>query len=519
MDGISGIRMPRQAGLSSISSTSQAMPGAAPAVSPAFGAAAPSLGTVGRQFLVWMLDRFEKSDHTYSHTLFLQNSMINLVPKLPVIRSPIELLEVLYTEFTESWAFYYASPVFGGLAARALVKAGSRLFGSEAFQKSYEAVLKHPQANKLMAAKAATIITGIGAALSIGFTFNYFKNLITQQLFNKATFSNIIQLSDKDEGDAANAPAIVKSRRRIKQVFGTYSVALAGAAGLAAFGHKFKPLQAFSELLVRRFDFDFAKNVFGLTTAQVFLVSTINDLSYLDAARDKLEGKEIATRLMWTSPMTSVGNHLLSLLTLNWLSKRMPSVMDTLGKRDARGTLHDILSLREVAAYARDTATNTLQQGLGRAPSAAEVTARASELARPMVNAKLVAKFAPLVVAITSTWAYLVLVHRVLTPWRFKNQQAEKAQQQQQEAMRQMLGVQRPQQPAISAMPLPSLATQQLPPAYTPRVPAVQALGLRGHINPVVIGAFQPLAGMQQQGFAGSLAPVDFVSVNAGTFS
>lgn len=311
----------------------------------------PSFKDIGFQLQTAILNQFEKSAQAFSHVLFLQDTFTNLMPKWLNARSFVDFFEMNFTELLESGIFYYVPAVFGDFVYGPISRVGKNLqttakqlhqqemanaqrAGEEFIQSEPRDALKYSLSlikqaaeegritedakNALLAAKAAVVGAATMTALTAEYGLNFVKNLVTESGFHLHKFSDVLGYTEIGTDDVGDSPVADKARKRLLQL-GTIMGGTLLAAGAVAFGGwRLKPVQQGMEKFLRLYDFDVSKGAFGIDTPHLVTIVGIGGFGgYVDAARDALERGEIVLRLMWSVPMTAMGNQ--------WLSNKMLS--------------------------------------------------------------------------------------------------------------------------------------------------------------------------------------------------
>lgn len=415
-------------------------------------------GNLGQRILAKATHITEDAGKGLSTQKFMQDTLSVWAPKALFTRSLAEFSEMSFLEFVESAFFYYSPGILGkNVFQHAARKLNPGKVAPELISKSYgELVAKHgDKLNHVLPVKAATILAAVGTAGIFGeYSLSFAKNLLTETVFKKSRFSDIVGLSDGQKDSHELSPQGKKAVRRIGQTLGVLGGVLAGSALLARYGHASPALVKASEKLVKNFDFNF-KNVlnrhgkpdiaFDLGRKQLWSIIGLGVVSYLDAARDGLERKEVATRLAIVAPWLAVGDQVVKSPFINRLKKSAPELFETI-KHDV------VLSLKDVqkAAQSKGIKANvhvdhlnakaqvelkklktltTLEQDawrqavakLGATAPREQLEAEAFKLFQPLYNKRLSASWTPFAIGSLGVSGSVALLNRIWTRIRYEN--------------------------------------------------------------------------------------------------
>jgi hypothetical protein len=276
------------------------------------------------------------------------------VPKLPYMRSWLQYFEDTFLEGVEDAAWYFIIPGLGPLIAKGFAKAavGSETLGKDAAKldvikaigtplhqlESELAKLPATKARRLLGAKAGTLAASAALMCGAEYLVQHNKNWLTAKLFNTKNFTAVAGLekptSAVDEGEQDPAS---KAKRRNVQVLAGLGTALVGSVALAkGVGSSQQAFKAAKKVMKW---VDFAPG-FDISKSLLALGVGTGVVSYLDAARNKLERKELASRLALVVPYLLFGKELAG-NTVAWLTERNVTVEDTSGKSVALHQLKD----------------------------------------------------------------------------------------------------------------------------------------------------------------------------------
>lgn len=255
------------------------------------------------------------AENSQSISKFTQDTLSVWAPKCAISRSWAERVEMTFLEFVESGLFYFAPALVGQHIFKKLMFNASPLKKQPQLLKWLSKPLAQaPKAlqKKLLPVKAAVVIAS-GGILLAEYSLSFVKNLLTENLFKKSKFSDVISLSEGSIDHQEVTPARIKAYRRIKQSFALSAAAIAAAAFIAAKGTKIKGLQKPLQTLIKHLDFNFSKNGdYGLNRSQMRLTIFAGVIGYHDAARDNLELFEVFSRVaMVVAPYLMFGDQLI----------------------------------------------------------------------------------------------------------------------------------------------------------------------------------------------------------------
>jgi hypothetical protein len=352
------------------------------------------------------------------HIGFIQSVGSCWLPKAIVARSWAEQVEQGFLEFVENGLYFYSIPFFANrLFKKPLQQLAPKKFATELLSKPVtEIAKKSPQALKNVTPVKAAIILASLSALVGEYSLSFFKNLQTEKLFRKSKFSDVVNLSQGTMTHNENSPVAQKAWRRIKQCAIVAGSMLAGAILLARFGSKSAALQKFSNRLVKTFDFDFAKGgKLGLSKSQLRAIVITGGVSYLDAARDKLEQQEIFTRVIcMIVPYYCFGKEILQAGTIKLFGKNVPNVLTP----DKKG----VKSFEGLTDFVMDKATQKLKAS-GKATTQANLLKEANGLFQPLLKAKNNIFFGPFAFGVVVVGFGTALLSQYWTRVRFEKSQ------------------------------------------------------------------------------------------------
>jgi hypothetical protein len=284
-------------------------------------------------------------------TQFLQDTAGVWLPKAPVSLfrntqgdknnptaqkvNKIQFFEDTFLEFVEDGAFYFTIPVMGTAMAAAISKIHKGLgFASDGAFKDIGKSWAHTIAKdgtplingaikeatvptKLVAAKSSAVVGALASAFAFEYMIQHWKNVITAKKFKTANFTGVAGLeSSRTQIFQGEDDPVAKASKRGKQVGALWLATVLGAAFVMprVIQSAVKSESMKIPKLLRYFNFGSALPVgkkegmqFDTTKAFQGVLTLVGLASYLDAARDKLEFKEQATRLSVVIPYLLFG--------------------------------------------------------------------------------------------------------------------------------------------------------------------------------------------------------------------
>jgi hypothetical protein len=237
-------------------------------------------------------------------------------PKLPYMRSWLQFFEDTFLEGVEDAAWYFIIPGLGPLLAKAFNKLANTGINPEQAKTLignplHSTNLKHlptKQAARLIGAKAGTLTSAAALMCAAEYLVQHNKNWLTAKLFGTKNFAAVAGLEqgrnkvDVGEQDPAN-----KAARRNKQVLGALAASLLGAAALTKGVPRSPQLVKATQKVLNWVDFG---KGFDVSKSLLALGIGTGVVSYLDAARSKLERDELTSRLAIVVPYLMFGKEL-----------------------------------------------------------------------------------------------------------------------------------------------------------------------------------------------------------------
>lgn len=421
----------------------------------------------------WHQRLLGKIGSSESHGMFAIDTASNWAPKMLTTRSVAEAVEGSFLEFMESGFFYYlphnAAQKIAPWFQRAARHLPKEIFTEKLLTKSVEEIRQsHPHLlRQVLPVKAAIILTAVIAAGVAGeYALSFAKNLLTLEAFNKSRFSDIANLTDdhrdrndpqlKAEIEAQNRQVREKAYKRFKQIGLVAAGLIAGSIALARFGHRLPGSGILLEKLVKALDFKFDNGNFVLERNQTRSLIALGVLGYLDAARDKLELKETATRLLVVAPFLMFGKEFLGKLLLKPISRYYPQLLE----KAANGKLNHELGIKELAEQSTVKARELLEKAGGKVTEEA-VQQKAKTIFEPLLRGKNAMFLWPFLVGTIAVGIINTKIAQHFTRLRNEREQARRVQRQHQQVT--LYGV--PTGQRTAARTLPPLQVQRFPAA------------------------------------------------------
>lgn len=186
-----------------------------------------------------------------STSRFIQDTSTCLLPKAVFARSKADLAENSFLELSESALVYFA-PVAVGNAAKKIYTHSLSPEAKKLITQSTQELMKsnNAAAKKVLPVKAAIALSALLIPLT-EYTLNYFKNLMTLNVFKKSDFNNIANLENKKESIENQNRVRTNARRSIRKAAGIFCLSTILATVLSARGaYKSKILQNISEAVL-----------------------------------------------------------------------------------------------------------------------------------------------------------------------------------------------------------------------------------------------------------------------------
>lgn len=391
--------------------------------------------TPKKRFLAKVID-MKEGDSGLSHSRFAQATATNWLPKAVFARSLADLSEISFLEVFESALFFYLPSLMGEYLSRR--KIFSKFLPKDLrkdVSKSVAELANNPAAGKLLPVKAG-IVLSCAAIPAAEYGLSFAKNLFTQKLFNKADFSNVVNLDKEKKEDPKVYERVEKSAVSHLKKVGIVSAAAFGASiALAAAGRKSRAVQKASEIFLnpgakiynllektgvkskglKNFldtyvNLDFARKSDGslaLGNGQLAVTVLSGVAGYFGAAKDrgKLEVQEVATRVPVIALYTIFGSTLFDAGFKKLLQKngKYPEILS----KDL-----NVASLNDIPKIAKQIAgddKNLYKQKIGE-----------------LFKGKAVIAMVPFLFSLLVVGGLLALISRLWTQYRYNRSIADK---------------------------------------------------------------------------------------------
>ena len=262
----------------------------------------------------------------------------------------IQFFEDTFLEFVEDGAFYFTIPVvgtmMGGLIAAVQQKLdknfthNGKVIGYKDIGKSwkdlgYANLAKAKVPAHLLGAKSGALIGAVGSAFAFEYMIQHWKNVITAKKFHTTNFTAVAGLEKSRTNIAPGEDdPVAKASKRGKQVAALWATSLGVAVAAPWLFKQFvKEESKKIPKVLQYFNFGSSgKSLYDTHKGFQALLVTVGMFSYLDAARDKLEFKEQATRLSVVIPYLLFGQAVAGNLLAKGL-ERVPFFKDKSGER------------------------------------------------------------------------------------------------------------------------------------------------------------------------------------------
>lgn len=232
-------------------------------------------------------------------------------PKIPLTRSKQGFFEDAFLEWAENIPFYLLVPAAAPLFAKLF--AGKRLspkdigsswsvLGKKAIAKAGDSAI----GKDLLGAKVGTLLSVLSLSWGWEYMVQHTKNYITAKHLKTTNFEAVAGLEGKTtKVKRGNADPVKKAKKRAKQVGAAVLSGLFLAAAAPKMIEKSLRVENMARKMMRYFNF--SGDSFDLNKPILASVIGVGVMSYLDAARDKLELKETASRLSLIVPYLLFG--------------------------------------------------------------------------------------------------------------------------------------------------------------------------------------------------------------------
>lgn len=389
-----------------------------------------------QKFLAKVID-LKEGDSGLSHSRFAQATLTNWFPKAIFSRSLADFSEISFLEVCEGALFFYMPQLMGEYLSRRKIFAKKLPENLRAdISRPVKEVLKDSKnAQKLLPVKAA-IVMSCAAIPAAEYALSFAKNLFTLKVFNKADFSNIVNLDKNKKEDNSSKERVEKSAISHLKKAGIFSAsAFAASLILGTAGQKSKAVskaceiflnpgaKIYSELekcgvkspklgkfLDKYLNLDFARKADGslaLGAGQLAVTVLSGVAGYFGAAKDrgKLDVQEVATRVPIIALYTIFGSTLFDegFKSILYKNKKFTDIL----KRDETAKEFTVASLNDIPEIAKKLSNGDEKL----------LKQKTAEL----FKGKAVIAMVPFMFSLLVVGGLLALVSRLLTQYRYNH--------------------------------------------------------------------------------------------------
>lgn len=196
-----------------------------------------------------------------STSRFIQDTGTCLVPKATFARSKADLAENTFLELLESAVVYFLPAIIGENLSRKIFSKNLDINAKQLVAVSAEKLMSQKNAlNKnVLPVKAAIALSALFMPLAV-FTLNYFKNLMTLNVFKSGDFENIANLENKREDKSLQNRVRKSAHKNILKAALTFITSLGLGILISKKGANSKMLQNVSEAILAPGSKFFGKN-------------------------------------------------------------------------------------------------------------------------------------------------------------------------------------------------------------------------------------------------------------------
>lgn len=186
-----------------------------------------------------------------STSRFIQDTGTCLVPKATFARSKADLAENTFLELLESAVVYFLPAIIGENLSRKIFSKNLDINAKQLVAVSAEKLMSQKNAlNKnILPVKAAIALSALFMPLAV-FTLNYFKNLMTLNVFKSGNFENIANLENKREDKSLQNRVRKSAHKNILKAALTFITSLGLGVLISKKGANSKMLQDVSEAIL-----------------------------------------------------------------------------------------------------------------------------------------------------------------------------------------------------------------------------------------------------------------------------
>ena len=372
---------------------------------------------VHQQLAGQFLRLLERNSKGSSILKSLQDTVVAWIPKMLVSRSGTERFEISFLEFVESAYNYFAPPVLGEKGFKPLLSAVSGTKIPAKYLTTPMAKVPKHLYSKVLSLRAGIILSSVFIINIAGnYGLHFVKNLLTDKIFKKNRFSDIINLSSTPHIQQQESAVAKKAKNRIKLSLAISAGLLGVSILLARFGRNMKALQKPLDTFVRFFDFDYhANGGFGLSRNQLrFALFPINIFGYIDAARDYLERVEVACRTIVVGGYLCFMSDMFQDTVAKRYGNQYPGILKTTNGNKVKTFL-------ELAQDATQQA-KTLVIKNGKAVNPAIIRRKALDILAPQLRGKIMLAMNPLLFGMGVIGLGAAAFNRYWTAYRYKQE-------------------------------------------------------------------------------------------------
>lgn len=279
------------------------------------------LGTVTAPAKRQSQPKFGGSGSFFSSTYasqFMTDILGVWVPKIPLTRSKTQFWEDAFLEWVENVAFYFVVP-FGAPVVTAAIKKLNGLdhISANEVGSSWKELAENgtkKASRELLGVKAGALLGVVTMAGCWEYLTQFGKNVMSSERLGTKNFAAVAGLEDaKSTVQNGEMDPVDKAKRRAWQVGGIFLSGLALAAAMPKLVRNSSLVESAAKSVLKYLNFgsNAKKDLyFDLTKPMLATFAGIGAVSYIDAARDHLERKETAFRLMLVIPYMLAGKEL-----------------------------------------------------------------------------------------------------------------------------------------------------------------------------------------------------------------
>lgn len=249
---------------------------------------------------------YQERANGLSGSRFVQDTAVNLVPKMTFARSKADLVENTFLELSESALVYFVPAFLGEKIFRKPFTTGMSAEMKKQVATPFSQFAKSKVNKRVIAAKAGLAMCALTIPI-VEFSLNYIKNLFTLKTFKQGDFNNIASLYKKTEDNAVQKHVENSAKNNIKRAAVACGLSIAAGVLTAKKGANSKTLQNIGEIILapgtkffkknekaRKFfdkycglDFNGENGKLALSKGQLTSCVLIGGVGYFGAAKDR----------------------------------------------------------------------------------------------------------------------------------------------------------------------------------------------------------------------------------------